>query len=276
MKRFVINLSLLLLLFAHESSSQEVVRFNTGPNATAKSADNFIKKRYPVGLLDIALANTVEEYGPYTLKPSKVGYKRSRAMRFLTQGQNIDVMWGKEGGFVDSGLIPIRIPIFRQAANYRVFVIRKDDRQKFENIQNEKQLQQMKLGVTRHSHLVKPLKKLGYKVVNSAQSTDRLRKMLRHKRFDYISVPANATTGFIHENPDLIVSERLAWQFPQEYYFYVHPDNEKLYQRIKLGLEKAEQSGEFKQFFDNHRGTASYRALQNNEQRLVFKLDINN
>ncbi|MCG7531950.1 transporter substrate-binding domain-containing protein [Psychrobium sp. MM17-31] len=271
------RLVLIIFLLASLQSvlAKDVVRFNKGTNTKNQTADKLIESRYPLRLLEIALQQTEQEFGDYKLVPSVAGYQRFRAMNFMDKGQKIDVMWGKESGFSKTKLVAIKIPIYRKSANYRLFVIRKADVSKFAKISTEKQLKAMRLGTTRHSPLGKELKKLDYTVVNTAQSTQHLRKMLKHNRFDYFSIPVSAAKEVTQSNPELMVVEHLAWQWSQTKYFFVHPDNQRLRDRITLGLQKAEQTGVFQTFFNNHPATAEYRLDNDNKQRHIIKLDIN-
>lgn len=79
---------------------------------------------YEIELLRIVLENTVDEYGPYILKPSEVDMTGDRAIGLLEAGEIIDVSFHSVNPEREERLLPIKVPLLRGLLGYRVFLIR--------------------------------------------------------------------------------------------------------------------------------------------------------
>ncbi len=86
---------------------------------------------YYADLLRLALDKTVNSDGPYKCKMTKRNMMQKRAIASLEAGREIDVVWTMTSKNREKILLPIRIPILKGLLGHRIFIIRKQDREKF-------------------------------------------------------------------------------------------------------------------------------------------------
>ncbi|MDO3386487.1 transporter substrate-binding domain-containing protein [Gilvimarinus sp. SDUM040013] len=194
-------------------------------------------------LLKLALDKTVSEYGPYTLEIPEVMLTDDRLKAQVVKG-TVDVMWHSSIGSEDMGLRMIPVSLLGELSEYRAFLVRHGDQARFNNIHSLDDLRQMVAGIGAQWPGVPVLKKNDLPYVSSSRY-ELLFRMLAADRFDYF--PRGLYQ--IHSEPNLypefnlVVESEILLHYPNDVYFFVREDNSELAERLRLGLERAQEDG---------------------------------
>lgn len=202
---------------------------------------------YPLALLEQALAHSGYQY---QLQSSAAVMSKSRAMVFLRERQEIDVLWTMTSVERELDMLPIRIPIFRGLSGYRVVLIHQDNQSAFAASQTPELIRRL-IYAQGHDWVDTKILRLNDFNVLDAPHYDNLFTMLQRKRVD--AVPRNIVE--ITEEANWLATQQLAiernWLFyyPSASYFFVSRDNTKLAEHIQHGLEKMHNDGSFEALF---------------------------
>lgn len=227
---------------------------------------------YYSGLLRLALTKTIETHGPFELELAPVMPINKRLLREVERG-SVDVTWMTYSRDLEHDLMPIKIRLMKNLSDYRVFLIRAEDTQKFAMVKTLNDLRNFKGGIGSHWADRQVMEENGLPLVLS-MSYQNLFKMLRSGRFDYFSRGVYQVGSEVraYSNEGIVLDQHLLLRYDNPVYFYVHKDNKKLAERIHLGLELAIKDGSFDELFnriDNLRWGAELLAKQN---RTVIQL----
>lgn len=241
------------------------------PNETANAVSeaNF----YPENLLKLALQKTELTDGRTSISYFEGPFGRERLRSLLRQGEGIDVLWSSSTPERDLELLPIKFNIMKGLNEYRVLLIRAEDKEKFARIKTLDELRQYRAGTGIHWSDTLILKTNGLPYATS-WAYEPLFKMLAAKRFDYMARGMQEIKHelVMHADLNLTVADKVMLHYQQPIYFYVSRKNPKLADRIRRGLEMAEGDGTFNRLFfsiPEHRDAAE--AIKNNT-RLIFHL----
>lgn len=241
------------------------------PNETANAVSdaNF----YPENLLKLALKKTEFTDGRATVSYFEGPFGRERLRSLLRQGENIDVLWSSSTPERDLELLPVKFNIMRGLNEYRVLLIREEDKEKFAQIKTLDELRQYRAGTGIHWSDTQILKTNNMPYTTS-WAYEPLFKMLAAKRFDYMARGMQEIKHELiaHTDLHLTVADTIMLHYHQPIYFYVSRKNPKLADRIRRGLEMAEGDGTFERLFlsvPEHRDAVE--AIKNNK-RMIFSL----
>jgi hypothetical protein len=186
----------------------------------------------------------------------------------------IDVLWATTNKELETDLLPIRISLLKDLTNYRLFLIRKDDQEKFNQVKNLNDLRKFKAGQgvrwTDTDILI-----ANDLPVTTSPLFEPLFNMLLGKRFDYF--PRGLYEIWAEEelfkNKGIGVEQHLMLHYVTMKYFFVNKNNPQLADRIERGLKIAIADGSFDQLFYSIPGfKRGYDEIANKE-RLVIKLE---
>ncbi len=231
-----------------------------------------VTKEYKYQLLELILNKTEETDGPFIIEVVKKNMVQSRVIKQVNQGNMtlIDTMTSREREQI---LLPIRIPIYKGLLGYRIFIVNRRDKEKFETIHTSEELKKLKAGQGHDWPDTQILKANGFKV-HSGSDYRGLFGMLQRGRFDYF--PRGVTEPWIEieeeKDRDVIVDNHLALHYYAPCYFFVAKDNIPLADRLERGFRQAIQDGSFNQFFYNHRRIKNVFKLAKIKNRLIFRL----
>ncbi len=245
----------------------EVVRYLT------QISEDDTRYAYPIALLGTALQKTVETDGPFELQPTK-RMTQPRYKEELKQGRMIDIIWTPTNPQLEEDLLPIRIPVQKALLGYRVFLIRKEDKEKFAAIQTLDELKQLRAGMGTDWTDTKILQQNGLNVVTGS-SYEGLFEMLIKGRFDYFPRGINEAPLEYEvrkeDFPDLFIEENVLLYYPYPVYFFVNKDNVRLADRVERGLNMMIEDGSFDELFlEHHREMIEQANLKN---RRLFKIE---
>ncbi|OHU85175.1 hypothetical protein BET10_14405 [Pseudoalteromonas amylolytica] len=249
---------------AHNATVQ-VVRYNIA------ELSNDPKQSYYIELLRLALQKSVKEYGEYELKALILNdVPQGRTLDLLANQDIIDVHWSVTSIAREQLLGVVYIPLLRGLMGARLFLIHKDDAEKFAQINNPRWLFNHSVGSGVDWPDTKIYEKTGFTVA-TADST-HLHEMLAQKRFELFPRALHEPWGEIAQHSNLMVEPTLALCYPAAMYFFVHPDNHTLRKRLTFGLQQAIEDGSFEALFFSDSIIADAIQRSNFAQRRVLSI----
>jgi hypothetical protein len=262
-----VSIYLVVLLISPFSRADNlVVRYLPPENPDQKA------HYYYVDLLKLALEKTRAEDGGFELQPIKYYMVQSRAIQELNRGRKIDVYWTMTSKKREEKIRPIRIPLLKGLLGFRVFIIRKEDQEKFSQVTSLNDLKKFIAGQGHDWPDTTVLRANGLKVVGITDYQS-IFPMLEKKRFDYFPRGVNEPWAEIieHSEKGFAVETHLLFQYPAPIYFFVNHRNAKLAERIERGLQIAIDDGSFEQLFSGYPGREEVFQRARLNERLVFK-----
>lgn len=257
-----------ICLFVANSSAAEMLKVTIPP--IEQSAQTSI---YYSQLLHLALSKTEATDGPFQIIQYPHMLTKARFEAELKRHGVIDIMWAIDNKHLESEFLPIRVSLLKDLNSYRIFLIRKDDQNKFSNIKNVHDLRNLKAGQGSHWTDTDILIANNLPVVTSPLF-EPLFNMLIGKRFDYfprgLDEIWNEETLFAHKG--ISIEQHLMLQYKATKYFFVNKKNTVLADRLERGLKIAIADGSFDSLFYSIPGyKRGYEEIAN-KKRLVFKL----
>ena len=236
---------------------------------------NTVHNLYFPKLLELALRKTQDSQGPYAIRFSPQPLSTGRILAKLKSGEGIDVIWALPDAQHERDLRRIPVSLLRGLSNHRVFLIRAGEEERFKEIDSLENLRKLRAGQGQHWVDTQVLRANQLPVVTSANH-ELLFNMLTGKRFDYFPRGLYEVQAELEQYADLelAIEPRLMLHYPAPVYFYLHPDNESLAQRIEEGLRLAQKDGSFDELFFSMPGFRwGYRQMHSSE-RTVLNLDL--
>ena len=228
---------------------------------------------YDHALLELALDETVDEYGTYKLEPSPVmNFARAIHMAEIGAFPNLILKLSYEEKFKDI-LDFVPIPVDRGIVGYRVFFVSKDNKEKLAQINTLEELKKLTIVQGSGWSDVALLEAAGFKV-DALPSYENIFPYVAKGRADIFPRGANELLGEYesYKNVEgLDYDKNLALYYPLPRFFYTTKGNDKAVERIKLGLKKALQDGSFvKLWEDKYRESIDFLDLKD---RKIFRIE---
>jgi len=264
--------ALLLLLASGHSFAQ------TTPEATTPlvvryydRGDKDARHAYKFELIKRILDATRPEFGDYTLAPFGEEPSAKRQALLISEGKILNLLWASAGTVIARAeVITIPVDILRGLLGYRVCLINPAN---FPDALQLTSLHQLSIAqglnwadneIYRHNDLYP----------KQAPTFEALFEMLAVKRYECLPLGADEVMSTWRDKktqyPFLTVEPRLLIYYDYPVYLHVSKKYPALAERVKLGLEKLQRSGEFDRLFNQHHA-ADIALLQLN-QRKVFCL----
>lgn len=210
------------------------------------------RAEYPVAVLRLALEKAGVDA---RIVPAAVGMEQDRAIRSLASGRLIDVMWSVSTAERERQLRVVRIPIDRGLIGWRVLLVRRDARPRFDGVTGVEQLAVL-LGAQGHDWPdLTILQANGLRVLPTPHYQS-LFELLKRNRVDYVPRGVGEVLPELRamEGEGLAVEHRLLLHYPTALYFFVHPENKALAEQLDRGLRLAVTDGSLRRLFDDAYG----------------------
>lgn len=206
---------------------------------------------YFTRLLSLALDLTVDEFGRYCLEEPAVYFSDDRLKASLQQGQ-VDVLWLVASQEDERQMQAIHVPLLGELSHYRMLLIRRGDEPKFAQVQTLEDLQALTGGMNSQWADAQVMADNGLPYV-AVTGFGKLFRMLAAGRFDYFSRGIYQITSELDFYPDLdlMIEPHILLKYPSFIYFFVRQGDQRLAERITLGLKRAQQSGQFAALFQS-------------------------
>ena len=203
---------------------------------------------YHLGLLNLALSKTGVEY---EIQQVEQDASHERLARELIKGEEYNIFWLGSSLKNSQNLIEIPIPLYRGLLGHRIFIIHKEDREKFKNITTLEQLLPLKgvvgtgwpdQDIMENSKLslVTSTYKNAFKLMNAGKRADYF------PRGSYEIIPELEKRKSLS---NLVMEENLALVYRYAVLFYVSPKAPEVAKLVHQGLLKAYDDGSFSKYF---------------------------
>lgn len=180
---------------------------------------------------------------------------QARALREISEDNNIDLTWSVTSIKRETELLPIRIPIYRGLIGWRIFLIRKDEQHIFDTIKTKNDLSKY-IGVQRFDWTDFSVLKANELLVEGNFSFEQLSRAISGGVADYFPRSVLEIGKEIDReiNKDLSIEKKILIKYPSADFFFVSKNNTKLQEIIKLGFEQALVDGTYMELFQRHFG----------------------
>lgn len=253
----------LILLLPQLANSAEILRHNKLNSA---------KEEYQFGLLKLALSYSSTKY---EFSESPVYMSQDKLVSDLDSNK-VDVAWMGTSAKYEEDFLPIRIPLFKGLLGHRIFLIRRGEQSRFDNIRSIEDLSRLKAGQGASWTDAKIMKQAGLNVVTTAKYNN-LFYMLEGSRFDYFPRSVYSPWGEMAKKPELPlqVEKGIILIYPLPAYIFVSSQNIRLKNEIESGLLKAIEDGSFDDYFYSHPMINEGLSNSNLKDRLVLRVPNN-
>ena len=205
--------------------------------------------------------------------PSERMSEARQAFELKSASGKLTVMYLSTVPEFERSLVPVRIPVDRNLGGYCVFLIRKQDRLRFEDVRTVDDVRRFKIGLGYGWINVDILRANGFEVVTGT-SYDGLFEMLVQRRFDIF---LRSATEVLDERdrrtatlPDLFIEENVVLYYPLPMYFWFPKTAEgrRLAARAKEGMRTMIADGTYDAIFDRYQ-RRRIEELRLKERRVV-------
>jgi hypothetical protein len=255
---------LLFALLTACSSASEMTYIYNAPESQ-------LDKRYEYHweILRTALEKTTDKYGPYRMTAAGTMTEKRQANELKAASGKLTVMYLGTIPEFEKELVPVRIPVDKNLGGYCVFLIRKGEQERFDNVKTLDDLRKFSYGLGLGWIDVDILRASHFKVVTGS-SYDGLFEMLANKRFDIFLRATVEVLDELEERkekfPELTIEQHLILYYPLPMYFWFSKNEEgkRLAARAEEGMRKMIEDGTYDKIFDKY------------QKHKVEKLDLKN
>lgn len=228
---------------------------------------------YILNLLKLALERSKKADEVIELRQSQTHLTQARQIAELQRNGELDLLWTMTSIQREAVIRPVRIPILKGLLGQRVFLIRKDRAKDFSGITTLPELADLMAGQGSHWPDTPILRHNGLSVVTTT-NYQLLFDMLAGGRFDYFPRGANEAWQELaaHPKKPLQVEPSILLSYIAPMYFFVHPDNQDLAERLQAGMTAMYQDGSFDRHFYEHPSIAKMIKGIDMRNRRVFEL----
>lgn len=208
-----------------------------------------------------------------TVRPTTDELPQSRLVDAIKLG-NADVMWAGADPRLEKDLKTVRIPLLKGLLGHRIFIIKKDQQYRFNDIKTFDDLKAFSAGQGTQWGDTQILKNAGVPVITTLKYPN-LFFMLEGDRFDYFPRAIHEPWSEVADRPELnlAVEENIMLVYPFAMYFFVNKDNQDLHDKLYSGFVKAIEDGSFDQLFFKNQLIKDALDKTNLKHRTVIKID---
>ena len=212
--------------------------------------DSDARAQYPIALLKLALDKTGVNY---ELRPSDRILLTGKAMRQLRENREVNVVWSMTDSQREKELTPIRIPIAKGLIGFRVFVINKDKKQKFEDVLSLNDMRKLVPIQGEEWPDTKILQANGFNVFTVPEFREAY-DMIKQGKGDFFPRSVMEVGAELEEEgrrTRLYLESSMALYYPTAMYYFVNGNNKTLENLIQTGLNRAIEDGSFDALFES-------------------------
>jgi len=226
---------------------------------------------YFSSLLNLALKETVKDFGEFELKPVYINMVQQRGISMLQADQEIDVLWTMTSQEREQQMQAVYVPLLMGLMGNRIFLIRNEDQRKFNTIKTIDDLRKFKAGQGANWPDTEILRANNIPVQEAVETL--LYAMLEKSRFDYFPRAITEISKELDEYSTLGAEKSLMFRYSAPIYFFVNRNNQQLAHRIEVGLLRLIDNGEFKKFLHQSHNINELIDKFNLNDRKIFMLD---
>lgn len=260
--RFLWLIGVLGLISLQVSAEDNLIRVNDSSDPNGP---------YAVKMIKLAVSHLDKKY---KVVVSKEPYSQVKIIDEVTNG-NLDVFWNSSNAEKESTFLPVRICLFKGLLGNRIFIINKENQNKFDNVKTLDDLRQLTIGQGKTWADTKILESNGLKVVKT-NKYESLFYMVDGGRFDAFSRGVHEPFGELASRPnlkDLTIEKHLMLVYRMPFYLFVSPNNKTLAKDLETGLNLAVADGSFDRTFMEDPAVQDVIAKADMKNRRAFYLD---
>jgi len=214
------------------------------------------RQRYERDIFSEILNATQAKWGKIEFNELTEDFPGEEESKAFTS-KNIDVLVSVAGNpkFKTSEVICLTIPIAKNLLGYRILIIKKEDQETFNAVQQADDLKKRVHGIPETWNDASIFRANKYQVTEEGDFTDIFERLATHK-FDYCTFGANEVLEIYHNRvahyPELEMEQKLLLFYPFPLVFYVHPEQKQLAQRIEEGLHSIIYEGKLDHIFETY------------------------
>jgi ABC-type amino acid transport substrate-binding protein len=265
---------LALVVALHVPSAHAAEAMTYIYNAPESSLD--VRYLYHWEILRTALEKTTPKWGPYRMVPSELMTEQRQTFELKHATGKLTVMYLSTTPDFEKSLIGIHIPVDKNLGGYCVFLIRKEDRERFAAARSLDDLRRFSYGLGLGWIDVEILKASRFKVVTGS-SYDGLFEMLVNQRFDiFLRAAVEVLDEYDRRKsslPDLYIEDSLLFYYPLPMYFWfpMTEEGRRLAARAEEGMRMMIADGTYDVIFDRYQRWKIERLHL--KTRRLFKID---
>ncbi len=253
------------LLLASSAFAEDVLRVRVPSNESKLD----VRHDYDHRIIDLLLAKTEPEFGPYKLIPVPK-MTQFRAFNSLANDKILDLVTSTSNIEREEKFIAVKHSIHKSLMGVRVFLIRKEREKDFAAVRSMADLQRFVAGQGADWTDVGILRANGLDV-RTGLDYDGLFQMLATGRFDYFprSVVEVQAELQAHRSQDIVLEKTIALIYSQPAYIFVNKKHPALARRFERGWEIVLEDGSFERLFrETHLESLTKAGLA--DRRLFF------
>ena len=234
-----------------------------------------IRQDYELDILHCLLTATEKEFGQFTLHNDVTDYPLAKDEgNVFNIGTGILVTVAGNTKFAQHKKIVIPQAISKGLLGYRLLIIKQDKRDKFQQINTAKQMQQLTAGIPATWADADLFRANNYTVCEKGVFSEIFQR-LKNNDCDYVALGANeieqAFTEMAEPLGDLIIEPSLMLYYPFPLVFYLNPQQVELAARVKVGLQYIINNGQLDAIFQQYNSNIVDRLRL--KQRKIFNLN---
>lgn len=216
-----------------------------------------VRYNYHWDVLKSALDITVKKYGSYQIKSGIFMTEERQVIELAKKDSKLSIMIREASAGFEKKFIPVRIPIDKNLIGYRVFLITKNNKNLFKNINSIEDLKKITMGQGAGWGDVDILQQAGFQVSTQVYYDKIFEGLVKG---EYLAFPRAATEILAEFDkrkstmPELMIEENILLYYPLPTYFWFS-NNERgrrLAARTQEGMEAIVNNGTLDKLFQNY------------------------
>ncbi|RUP81310.1 hypothetical protein C7Y69_09170 [Alteromonas sp. KS69] len=242
--------ALVLVVLQFVASTHVKAEFNDVTLTQAFADDNY--GLYQQKVLE-AVFSATPEYGEIQISLHPQPMSQSRQVVTLLKG-DAHVMWSVTNAEREKLLTPIKFPLLKGLAGYRVLVIAKNAQHNFQQTLTTDELKTRTLVQGNDWPDLHVLKSNGFNAEGEEWSLWFTSMYTMVEKGIVDGFPRNVTEAnrdlIRHADKAVTIDKNHLFIYPNYEYFFVHPDNSALAKRIRVGLSRLIENGTLEALFN--------------------------
>ncbi len=235
-----------------------------------------VRYLYHWEILRTALEKTAPKWGPYQMVPSERMTEQRQTFELKNHTGKLTVMYLSTTPDFERNLVGIHIPVDKNLGGYCVFLIRKAEQPRFDNVKSLDDLRKFRYGLGLGWIDVDILRASHFNVVTGSDY-EGLFDMLEQKRFDIFLRAAVEVLDEYERHKgrlkDLDIEKNLIFYYPLPMYFWFPRTDEgrRLAARAEEGMRMMIADGTYDRIFDKHQRWKIERLRL--KERRIFRIE---
>ena len=235
-----------------------------------------VRYLYHWEILRTALEKTTPKWGPYKMLPSERMTEQRQTFELKNKTGKLTVMYLSTTPDFERSLVGVHIPVDKNLGGYCVFLIRKEEQPRFDNVKSLDDLRKFSYGLGLGWIDVDILRANHFNVVTGSDY-EGLFDMLEQKRFDVFLRAAVEVLDELDRHKardkDLDIEKNIVFYYPLPMYFWFPKTEEgrRLAARAEEGMRMMIADGTYDRIFDKYQRWKIERLRL--KERRIFRIE---